>query len=377
MNALLAKSTPHFTPRRARAASARSPMAAHAAQVARLKSKSGCACGGSCPRCQAKSPVQARPATPGGASGGSRGGLALSTPGDRFEHEADRVADTVMRSPSGLGAARVAQRSNVAVNRSAAMGNAAATNSFSGNTHSAVAHGTRGGGQPLDSAARAFLEPRFGRDFASVRIHTGRAAAESASALGAVAYTVGRDIVFAPGHYAPHTEHGRWLLAHELTHTVQQGHDASAPVGRFAAPEIHTGAAGLIQRVTCAGKSKNNCYGNCTHPTSGNPGNCMWSGTIANGCVCYEKPRLSPAKEILYDLVMSALIAAAIVVSLLAIAAIIACLMGPCEVAALVAALGFAGAMIVIGIINAASGDDASAGGEMAGGAAPSDSAPI
>src|SRR5258708_27037558 len=78
-------------------------------------------------------------------------------------------------------------------------------------------------GQALDSESRAVLEPSFGHDFGKVRVHTGALAAESARAVHALAYTVGADVVFDTGHYAPHTSAGQRLLAHELTHTIQQG----------------------------------------------------------------------------------------------------------------------------------------------------------
>jgi hypothetical protein len=78
-------------------------------------------------------------------------------------------------------------------------------------------------GTPLDGATRSFMEPRFGHDFSSVRIHTDAQAAESARAVKALAYTVGRDIVFGAGQYAPTVPAGQKLLAHELTHAVQQG----------------------------------------------------------------------------------------------------------------------------------------------------------
>lgn len=80
----------------------------------------------------------------------------------------------------------------------------------------------RSPGQPLAPAIRAFMEPRFGHDFSRVRVHTDGRAAESARAVGAMGYTVGRDIVFEVGQYAPGTEAGRRLLAHELAHVVQQ-----------------------------------------------------------------------------------------------------------------------------------------------------------
>ncbi len=81
----------------------------------------------------------------------------------------------------------------------------------------------RAPGEPLDSDTRAFMEPRFGHDFSRVRVHTDARAAESARSVNALAYTVGRDVVFAAGQYAAGTSAGRNLMAHELAHTVQQG----------------------------------------------------------------------------------------------------------------------------------------------------------
>jgi len=77
-------------------------------------------------------------------------------------------------------------------------------------------------GQPLDAGTRAFMEPRFGHDFSQVRVHTDAHAAESARAVNALAYTVERDVVFGTGQYAPTTSEGRRLVAHELTHVMQQ-----------------------------------------------------------------------------------------------------------------------------------------------------------
>jgi hypothetical protein len=80
----------------------------------------------------------------------------------------------------------------------------------------------RSPGQPLDPATRAFFEPRFSHDFSQVRLHTDTKAAESARAVNALAYTVGQDVVFGTGQYAPQTGEGKKLLAHELTHVMQQ-----------------------------------------------------------------------------------------------------------------------------------------------------------
>ena len=77
-------------------------------------------------------------------------------------------------------------------------------------------------GQPLDSATRQYFEPRFGHDFGRVRVHADNRAAESARAVNAKAYTVGSNVVFASGQYAPGANGRRELMAHELAHTVQQ-----------------------------------------------------------------------------------------------------------------------------------------------------------
>jgi hypothetical protein len=80
----------------------------------------------------------------------------------------------------------------------------------------------RSSGHPLDTATRAFMEPRFGHDFSRVRVHLDSQAAASARDVGALAYTVGCDIVFAQGQFSPRNAAGQQLLAHELAHTVQQ-----------------------------------------------------------------------------------------------------------------------------------------------------------
>ncbi len=101
----------------------------------------------------------------------------------------------------------------------------------------------RSPGRPLEAGARAAMESRFGRDFSHVRVHTGALAARSAQAVDALAYTVGQDMVFGEGQYAPATPAGRQLLAHELTHTLQQG--GSATGGGSALPSsLPIGPAG-------------------------------------------------------------------------------------------------------------------------------------
>jgi hypothetical protein len=77
-------------------------------------------------------------------------------------------------------------------------------------------------GQPLDTETRAFMESRFGHNFSQVRVHTDEKAAQSVQAVNALAYTVGRKVVFGQGQYTPKTEAGNKLLAHELAHVLQQ-----------------------------------------------------------------------------------------------------------------------------------------------------------
>jgi hypothetical protein len=118
-------------------------------------------------------------------------------------------------------------------------------------------------GQPLDPATLAWMESCFGYDFSSVRIHTNTQAAASARAINASAFTVGRDIVFGDGSYAPNTAAGQKLLAHELAHTVQQSpyghsipavspqssleHSADIAAQSFVngSPMVHPGSTGV------------------------------------------------------------------------------------------------------------------------------------
>ncbi|MDO8152622.1 DUF4157 domain-containing protein [Isoptericola sp. b408] len=148
----------------------------------------------------------------------------VSAPDDAGERQAARAADDVMagRTPS----TSVSPRDSGSA--PGARGPALPERAGAG-VEAAV-----GGGDPLDTVTRSFMETSFARDFSQVRVHTGAAAAESAHSLHARAYTTGSEIVFGRGAYAPHTVAGRHLLAHELTHVAQQGHSsAGRPVQRL------------------------------------------------------------------------------------------------------------------------------------------------
>lgn len=108
-----------------------------------------------------------------------------------------------------------------------------------------------GPGQPLDTTSRAFFEPRFGHDFSQVRVHIGAKATESARTVNALAYTVGRNVVFGAEQYQPATTEGKLLLAHELTHVVQQ-HVGNAQVAHRQADESPAPSSAARQRETGA-----------------------------------------------------------------------------------------------------------------------------
>lgn len=137
--------------------------------------------------------------------------LTTDTTHDAFEREADRVADHVVAGPTSARGIAVP-----AIQRHA-IGHAAGAE-----IPDSVGHTLAGAGARLPADVRQPMEERFGHDFSSVRVHTDATAGQSARDVDAQAYTVGHDVVFAAGHYAPHTREGRHLLAHELTHVVQQ-----------------------------------------------------------------------------------------------------------------------------------------------------------
>jgi hypothetical protein len=159
--------------------------------------------------------------------------LRISQPGDKYEQEADRVADTVMRMPEpspklardspattvSLGAV-IQRREDVAAAPRITPSVAAGISAL------------KGRGSPLPPPTRAFFEPRFGADFSQVRVHTDTHAARTATSVNAKAFTVGQNIAFGPGRYAPHSGEGQRLLAHELTHVVQQSSDSAGGLDR-------------------------------------------------------------------------------------------------------------------------------------------------
>jgi prefoldin subunit 5 len=154
---------------------------------------------------------------------------SVSQAGDACEQEADSVAEQVMSmsEPWGdtvSGPAPAREHMTRPLVQAKPIQNAGARDAAATGTAQNMVPSP---GQPLEPATRAFFEPRFMHDFSKVRIHAGVAPTQAARALGARAYTLGSDIVFDQSQYAPGTREGRRLLAHELTHVVQQGHGAA------------------------------------------------------------------------------------------------------------------------------------------------------
>ncbi len=187
--------------------------------------------------------------------------LTVSHPEDAYEQEADGVADAVLRMPgptesrAGPGATtalpriqRLCSGCEEGLQRKTPLegeeppiqGKREGAEPEEGaSAIEPYVDGLHGRGERLAPATRAFFEPRFGVDFGSVRVHRDAEADRSARSIGALAYTTGSHIVFRAGHYDSSSHQGRHLLAHELTHVVQQG---------AAAPEHHVQPTSQAQR---------------------------------------------------------------------------------------------------------------------------------
>lgn len=210
--------------------------------------------------------------------------LAIGQPNDHYEQEADHVAEQVMRMAepgsialhsiepvAPLSIQRICTECEKELQRRPTEGEEKEEETLqtktasseppilSANIHKQIT-ALQSGGQPLLQAERAFFEPRFGVDFSKVRIHANDGAAKTARAINARAFTLGQHIVFGAGRYGSSSAEGQRLLAHELTHVVQQG--AVVPANRQDGARSgnqnlpininrskHTDANGLLQRA--------------------------------------------------------------------------------------------------------------------------------
>ncbi|HET7835435.1 MAG TPA: DUF4157 domain-containing protein [Variovorax sp.] len=148
--------------------------------------------------------------------------LEISEPGDVCEQEADRIASQAVRADGGAAPLAIRPYSS-------------RTDGASEQVPASVMQTLASAGRPLEPEVRRDMEHRFGYDFARVRVHSDALATVSAREVHAHAYTVGRDVVFNEGRYSPGTREGRQLIAHELTHVVQQ--NATAALQRNKVPE--------------------------------------------------------------------------------------------------------------------------------------------
>ncbi len=174
--------------------------------------------------------------------------LTVNAPGDRYECEADAMADRVMRMPMGGGTVRPTQGLLASsVQRKCAhcdqeekmkkplMRNEQGGAGFQAPQGLASSLGaTKGGGSPLPDSTRGFMENAFSTDFSRVRVHADGQAAAMSQGIQARAFTHGSDVYFNSGEYQPGSGEGRRLLAHELTHVVQQGGGVGDAVQRAA-----------------------------------------------------------------------------------------------------------------------------------------------
>ena len=158
--------------------------------------------------------------------------LAINQPGDKYEQEADRVAEQVMRMQDPILQRKCAKCDEDEEKVLQAKESPEKIPVTQDQDVPPIVHEVlRSPGQPLDAAPWAFMEPRFGHDFSQVRVYNDTPAAKSAKAVNAQAYTLGNHIVFGQQKYTPESWEGLHLLAHELTHVVQQRHTA-APLSR-------------------------------------------------------------------------------------------------------------------------------------------------
>lgn len=180
--------------------------------------------------------------------------LTIGTPNDVYEKEADAMADKVMRMqmPETVNFSS----SKNAVNRKCTeceeekkLHRKESGSDLTSVAPPIVSHVINSSsGKSMDSASQSFMESRFNYDFSNVKIHDHDLAAKSASSINALAYTSGNNIVFNSGQYNPNSDSGKRLLAHELTHVVQQGRERNS-IQKMAINQVS-----LVPR-TCGGRS--------------------------------------------------------------------------------------------------------------------------
>ena len=190
--------------------------------------------------------------------------LRVGPTDNRHEREAGRVAAKVVRAPAPRPLTTRREREDEELRLRT---KSAATGAFtvSSDLERRLTY-RKGNGSPLPDSTRAFMEPRFGANFGDVRVHTGREATQISRQINAKAFTHGQDIYFGAGGYQPETDAGKRLLAHELTHVVQQ--KGAAVIKPYVSPRaslnkdtaaksvpIHRAPSQNVQRIFGRGKT--------------------------------------------------------------------------------------------------------------------------
>ena len=234
--------------------------------------------------------------------------LRISNPGDKFEQEADRVADSVMRMPdrdsTSMQPLHVSELAPTPYSQSVQRICDECEEEIRGQPEEEeeeiqgkARDGTglqvetdirdnKGGGQPLPVSLRNFFEPRFGYDFSHVRVHADSNSAGIAERISARAYTIGADVAFAHGEFQPDSTVGRQLLAHELAHVVQQG--AAAERQNAASDDV----TGLSKQSSIASSVTNGVVQRAGDPAEIPPG---------FPCPFDLTPGRPPGTDILFD----------------------------------------------------------------------------
>lgn len=181
--------------------------------------------------------------------------LAVNAAGDIYEQEAERVSEQVMRMPESHPPHACACGGICPCCRAASSQPASMLDSEHIAATPHVHESLGPAGHPLDEATRQFFEPRFGHDFSNVRVHVGSVAEQAANGLRARAYTAGQNIVFGAGQFAPKTQEGRRLMAHELTHVVQQSvlHSSAPGLAHYIQRSPLPAGEGATQDDACSG----------------------------------------------------------------------------------------------------------------------------
>lgn len=198
-----------------------------------------CACGnktiagGECSQCAKK-------------KNGLQRKLSIGTSNNPLEREADRVADTVVRMPGTRNINDVANNDGVYQSKGKIIQTKTLNNRQQEISKNTNVNYAGSGGKPLTDSSQDYFESRFGRDLSHIRIHDSNSDYESAQSLNAKAYTLGNHLVFNKDQYSPETQSGKRLLAHEITHSIQQSGGQSSLDSE--SPEITSVNESLIQR---------------------------------------------------------------------------------------------------------------------------------